>query len=312
MPAARLRCVSTIGVSVTDEESLTDMVWANAERFADAVSFRRRVDHSWVDVTAGEFASAVLTVAKGLIGSGLRAGDPVTSLCDNGYEWALAEFGIWAAGCVSAPGARAVLEPGGFARLGELGRTIGDELAHARRLSVGASDPATAEATHRELLAQVRGTVERFRRLLGTGGSMLIQLPMTHPFARLAALCAVYTRTTLAIGADLNTFRPTVLVAEPEQLREIYAAARGRAHAEDRGRLFDAAHGVAVDYARALDGLGPGLALRGKHAVASRFVYPKVRAALGGRCTAVLCAGGPVSEQLRHFFTGVGIPIHFV
>jgi long-chain acyl-CoA synthetase len=312
--AARLRYVSSIGVSVTDEESLTDMVWANAERFADVVSFRHRVDHSWLDVTAGELATQVLTVAKGLIGSGLRTGERVTSLCANGYEWAVAEFAIWAAGCVSVPGERAVLEPDGLARLAESGRDVGDEALHARRLAVGADDPATGEATHRDLLIDVRSTIATYPRLLGTGNSMLIRMPMTHPFARVAALCAIYTRTTLAIGpdADLGAFRPTVVVAEPALLNRVYQTARARAHTEDRGRLFDVADGVAVEYARALEGLGPSVALRGKHAMASRFVYPKVRAALGGRCTAVLCTGEPPSERLRHFFRGVGIPVHSV
>ena len=49
---ARFRYVSSIEVARTDQESLTDMVWANAERFGDTVSFRRRVADSWLDVTA--------------------------------------------------------------------------------------------------------------------------------------------------------------------------------------------------------------------------------------------------------------------
>ena len=30
--------------TVADEENLTDVVWANAERFAGSISFRRRID----------------------------------------------------------------------------------------------------------------------------------------------------------------------------------------------------------------------------------------------------------------------------
>ncbi|MET0237907.1 MAG: long-chain fatty acid--CoA ligase [Kibdelosporangium sp.] len=89
--------------TVTDEENLTDMVWANADRFGDAVSFRRQIDGSWVDVTAREFAAHVLAVAKGLIAAGLRPGDRVALLSRTRYEWSLLDFAIWTAGCVSVP-----------------------------------------------------------------------------------------------------------------------------------------------------------------------------------------------------------------
>ncbi|CAM3561119.1 long-chain fatty acid--CoA ligase [Kibdelosporangium persicum] len=90
-------------VTVTDEENLTDMVWANADRFGDAVSFRRLVDGSWVDVTAREFAAHVLAVAKGLIAAGVRPGDRVALLSKTRYEWSLLDFAIWTAGGVTVP-----------------------------------------------------------------------------------------------------------------------------------------------------------------------------------------------------------------
>ena len=49
--------------TVGDQENLTDAVWANAERFAASVSFRRRSDGGWIDVTAKEFADEVTAVA---------------------------------------------------------------------------------------------------------------------------------------------------------------------------------------------------------------------------------------------------------
>lgn len=57
------------GKPVTDDENLADVVWANAERFSDVVSFRRQVDGSWLDVTAKDFADQVAAVAKGLAGA---------------------------------------------------------------------------------------------------------------------------------------------------------------------------------------------------------------------------------------------------
>ncbi|MCP2165312.1 AMP-dependent synthetase/ligase [Goodfellowiella coeruleoviolacea] len=89
--------------TVTAEENLTDMVWANAERFGNAVSFRRRINGSWIDVTAREFADQVLGVAKGLIASGVSAGDRIALMAKTRYEWSLLDYAIWAAGGVSVP-----------------------------------------------------------------------------------------------------------------------------------------------------------------------------------------------------------------
>ncbi len=89
--------------AVADDESLTDMVWANAERFADAVAFRRRVDGTWLDVTTREFAAQVLATAKGLIAAGVEPGDRVALLSRTRYEWTLLDFAVWAAGGVTVP-----------------------------------------------------------------------------------------------------------------------------------------------------------------------------------------------------------------
>ncbi|MGH3906353.1 MAG: AMP-dependent synthetase/ligase [Pseudonocardiaceae bacterium] len=88
---------------VADEENLTDVVWANAERFASSISFRRRVDGGWTDVTARDFADQVTTVAKGLIAAGIERGDRVALLSKTRYEWTLLDYAIWAAGGSTVP-----------------------------------------------------------------------------------------------------------------------------------------------------------------------------------------------------------------
>lgn len=89
--------------TVADDENLTDMVWANAERFGGTVSFRRRVDGTWIDVTAADFAAQVLAVAKGLIAAGMQHGDRIGLMSRTRYEWSLLDFAIWTAGCVTVP-----------------------------------------------------------------------------------------------------------------------------------------------------------------------------------------------------------------
>ena len=88
---------------VADDENLADIVWANAERFPDVISFRRQVDGSWLDVTAREFAAQVIAVAKGLVEAGIERGDRVGLMSKTRYEWTLIDFAIWAAGAVTVP-----------------------------------------------------------------------------------------------------------------------------------------------------------------------------------------------------------------
>ena len=88
---------------VADDENLGDILWANAERFGEAISFRRQVEGSWLDVTAREFAAQVIAVAKGLIEAGIERGDRVGLMSKTRYEWTLIDFAIWAAGGVTVP-----------------------------------------------------------------------------------------------------------------------------------------------------------------------------------------------------------------
>lgn len=91
------------GKPVADDENMSDVVWANAERFSDVVSFRRQVDGTWLDITAKEFAGQVLAVAKGMTKAGIGRGDRVAIMSKTRYEWTLVDFAIWAAGAVTVP-----------------------------------------------------------------------------------------------------------------------------------------------------------------------------------------------------------------
>ncbi|MCT2582781.1 AMP-dependent synthetase/ligase [Actinophytocola gossypii] len=89
--------------TVPGSGGLADIVFTNADEAPDAVSFRRKVDGAWRDVTAARFLDEVVDVARGLIASGVGPGDRVGILSANCYEWTLFDFAIWAAGAVSVP-----------------------------------------------------------------------------------------------------------------------------------------------------------------------------------------------------------------
>ncbi|MET9264449.1 long-chain fatty acid--CoA ligase [Amycolatopsis sp. NPDC004079] len=362
------------GKPVTDDENLADVVWANAERFSDVVSFRRQVEGTWLDVTAKDFADQVAAVAKGLIAAGVGHGDRVALMSKTRYEWTLVDFAIWAAGAVTVPiyetsspeqvywilsdsAAKAVVVETGAHReaideisgrlstlehtwqiegdspavdeLTALGAEVSDEDLHTRRRGVTANETATivytsgttgrpkgVELTHRNLLAEIRADIEAFPELMEQGNSLLCFLPLAHILARAIAITALTARVTLGhtpdvknLVPDLGTFRPTFVVAVPRVFEKVYNTAKQKAHADGKGKIFDAAEATAVAYSEAQEKGGAGLGLRAKHLVFDKLVYGKLRAALGGRCIAAVSGGAPLGARLAHFFRGIGVPV---
>lgn len=91
-------------VVVPPETNITDLVLRQAAKPSNPALFSRLdAAGSWRDVPATEFLADVKTLAKGLIASGVGAGDRVGIMSRTRYEWALVDFSIWFAGAVSVP-----------------------------------------------------------------------------------------------------------------------------------------------------------------------------------------------------------------
>lgn len=90
-------------VEVPTSGSLADDVVINAAEAPDAVTFSRRVEDGWVDVTAGEFLQQVTAVAKGLVAAGVAPGDRVILMSRTRYEWTLVDYAVWFTGAVTVP-----------------------------------------------------------------------------------------------------------------------------------------------------------------------------------------------------------------
>ncbi|WP_029068749.1 AMP-dependent synthetase/ligase [Jonesia quinghaiensis] len=79
-----------------------------ADRVASAGSatlFERQtaLGSGWVPVTAHEFKRQVDITARGLIASGVQAGDRIAIMSRTRYEWTLMDFAAWAIGAVPVP-----------------------------------------------------------------------------------------------------------------------------------------------------------------------------------------------------------------
>jgi len=62
-----------------------------------------QTEDEWKTISASQFRDHVRRVAKGLIAEGLQPGDRIAILSRTRYEWTVADYAIWYAGCVTVP-----------------------------------------------------------------------------------------------------------------------------------------------------------------------------------------------------------------
>lgn len=177
--------------------------------------------------------------------------------------------------------------------------------------------PKGCELTHLNFLAEVSEVAAGLTELFNEESSTLLFLPIAHVFGRAIEMGAIANGTTLGHTADIKNliadfavFQPTFVLSVPRVFEKVYNTAKQRAHADGKGPIFDRAEAVAIRYSEALDKRGPGVALKLQHAVFDKLVYSKLRAALGGQCTAAISGGAPLGARLGHFFRGIGVTIY--
>ncbi|SDT16556.1 long-chain acyl-CoA synthetase [Pseudarthrobacter equi] len=91
-------------VVVPPETNITDLLLRQAKKASNPALFSRRdASGSWQNVSATDFLADVNALAKGLMASGVGAGDRVGIMSRTRYEWSLVDFAIWFAGAISVP-----------------------------------------------------------------------------------------------------------------------------------------------------------------------------------------------------------------
>ena len=177
--------------------------------------------------------------------------------------------------------------------------------------------PKGCELTHSNLLHEMRGAKECFPTLLNEGEKLLVFLPLAHVLARAITIAAFANKVTLGFTNDvknlvpiLGVFTPSLVVSVPRVFEKVYNTAEQNAHDGGKDKIFAAAAKTAIEWSKAQDSGGTGVALKLKHALFDKLVYGKLRAALGGNCHAAISGGAPLGARLGHFYRGVGVTIY--
>jgi long-chain acyl-CoA synthetase len=223
------------------------------------------------------------------------------------------------------------IETGDIEALVERGAGVDAAEIDRRRAAVNADDVATiiytsgttgrpkgCVLTHRNIQSDIKNAIPGLHHLFHEGASTLLFLPLAHSFARLIQVGVVTARARMGhtadvknLVADLQAFRPTFVLSVPRVFEKVYNGAKQRAHGDGKGKIFDRAEAVAIEYSEGLDKPGgPGLGVKLQHALFDRLVYGKIRAALGGQCNDAISGGAPLGARLAHFFRGVGITVY--
>jgi long-chain acyl-CoA synthetase len=221
------------------------------------------------------------------------------------------------------------IDAGGLEELAAAGRDVPAADLEARRAGVSTEDLATiiytsgttgrpkgCELTHHNLLAVGRSAGAVMPQVFNAQGSTLMFLPLAHVFGRFVQVACVESQARMGHTADIKNllpdlggFQPTFLLSVPRVFEKVYNSAKSKAHAEGKGKIFDAAESTAIAYSQALDQGRVGPVLKLKHGLFDKLVYSKLRAALGGKVEYSFSGGAPLGARLGHFFRGIGVTI---
>jgi long-chain acyl-CoA synthetase len=192
-----------------------------------------------------------------------------------------------------------------------------DSLATVIYTSGTTGRPKGVELTHGNFLTLAENAAEDLADLVrADDAATLLFLPLAHVFARFVEVLAVtagvrvgHSSDLTSLLDDLETFRPTFILAVPRVFEKVYNAAEASAAAAGRGRVFTGAVATAVAWSQAQESGAVPLGLRVRHTLFDRLVYSRLRHSLGGRMTFAVSGGAPLGTHLGHFFRGAGITI---
>ncbi|WP_454173242.1 AMP-dependent synthetase/ligase [Microbacterium maritypicum] len=90
-------------VPTDPDANVADLLVKRVEATPDRALFSVPEGDGWRDISAADFQTAVIALAKGFAAAGIRPGEKVGFLARTTYEWTLVDFALFYAGAVMVP-----------------------------------------------------------------------------------------------------------------------------------------------------------------------------------------------------------------
>jgi long-chain acyl-CoA synthetase len=188
-----------------------------------------------------------------------------------------------------------------------------EDLATILYTSGTTGNPKGVMLTHRNLSSNVLAASNVL--IIDERDVTLSFLPLSHVFQRMVDYllfskgCVIaYARSIESVPEDLRSIRPTIVVSVPRLYEKVYAKVTSATGA--KGTLVGWARGVGESWARAkLAGREPGPGVRLQYALASKLVFSKIKAGVGGNLRYFVSGGAPLAPDINRFFFASGVMI---
>ena len=178
--------------------------------------------------------------------------------------------------------------------------------------------PKGVMLTHDNLISNIIGVQEV--STIENNDSFLSFLPLSHVLERMAghfspfALgCSIYYAESMeTVAVNMSEVSPSIIICVPRFFEKMYNALIGNVNTASflRKKLFNWGLQVGKDYTNIVHaGYKPKFMLRLKKNIASKLIYSKIRARLGGNIKYFISGGAPLSRNVAEFFSALDIMI---
>jgi len=177
--------------------------------------------------------------------------------------------------------------------------------------------PKGVMLTHNNILSNIKGALDVMS--VNETDIFLSFLPLCHSFERMAGyFLAIAAGATIAYAESVDTVadnmgevRPTLMTSVPRLYEKIYARVIENAEAGSplKKKIFWWAISTGEKYVNAKTKGKVSGSLSFKYKLATKLVFSKLHARVGGRLRFFVSGGAPLSKEIGEFFYKAGIKI---